>query len=57
MTNLNSKKQNPLVFYLWMLLYMLLALLLRVAAFLPLAALAADSLPAGLRAQTEYLQS
>jgi len=48
MTNLNSKKQNPLVFYLWMLLYMLLALLLRVAAFLPLAALAADSLPAGL---------
>ena len=43
MTNLTPKKQNPLVFYLWMLLYMLLALLIRAAAFAPLLAVTADS--------------
>ena len=46
MTNTAPAKQNPLVFYLWMFLYMLLALLIRAAAFLPLLALTADS---GLR--------
>ena len=39
MTNINVKKQSPLAFYLWMLLYMLCALVIRVITFLPLAAL------------------
>ena len=43
MTNPIPAKQNPLVFYLWMLLYMLLALLIRAAAFLPLLAVASGS--------------
>ena len=42
MTNINVKKQSPLVFYLWTLLYMLCALVIRVITFLPLAALAQE---------------
>ena len=39
MTNPTGKNQSPLMFYLRMLLYMLTALVIRVVAFLPLAAL------------------
>ena len=39
MMNHKNEKQSPVVFYLWVLLYMLCALVIRVAAFLPLLAL------------------
>jgi len=43
MMNRKNENQNPVVFYLWVLLYMLCALVVRVVTFLPLLALAQDS--------------
>jgi len=43
MNRSDVNKQSPVVFYLWTLLYMLCALLIRVLTFAPLAALAQDS--------------
>lgn len=42
MMNDKNAKQNPMVFYLWVLLYMLCALVVRVVTFLPLLALAQE---------------